>query len=381
MGEGTGVTLGSVNRLAFTLALALGALPAGAAVAALTGLGVVRGLGTLHIATAAALVTMLPVAGLWSLFGRTPPALAAALVVWPGLLLAGLPGYFPGEVPGAIGTGFAVFASPGGLEMSRSAARLGERVGEPVARAPQGSAPAPEAERKLPDCVPSAVPASGDQAALPYEGTGHSMAIPVQFGDVELPMLFDTGASVTTLNRESLARIGVRVPTDAPEITLRTANGERTARLVLVPRVWVGGLPVEGVTVGVCEECADDRTMGLLGLNVSSQFLVTVDTARKEVVFQSRDGSGDRLIDVSSWLRVSARATIFPDTRVEVEVTGDNAAPRAIAEAVVGVACGDDRFVARLTNVPPEGSATTTVNLPRGTDCTEYRVTLDSARW
>ncbi|MDP2312908.1 MAG: aspartyl protease family protein [Pseudomonadota bacterium] len=375
-----------MQRLALALALGVGALPAGAAVAALTGLGVMRGLGALHVGMAASLVTLLPIAGLWSLFGRSPPALAAALVVWPGLLLAGLPGYFPGEVPGAIGTGFSVFAAPGGRDLSRSAALLGERVAGPVGHAPQGSVPAPEAERAPQDCLPSAVLATGDQAALPYEGSGHSMAIPVQFGDVELPMLFDTGASVTTLNRASLARIGVKVPADAPEISLRTANGERTAKLVLVPRLWVGGLLVEGVTVGICEECADERTMGLLGLNVSSQFLVTVDTVRKEVVFQARESGsdhrvGDRVIDVSPWLRVQARATIYPDTRVEVEVTGESLAPRTIAEAVVGLACGEDRFVARLTNVPPEGSATTLVNLPRGTDCSAYRVTLDGARW
>ena len=181
--------------------------------------------------------------------------------------------------------------------------------------------------------------------------------------------------------RASLAKIGVRVPADAPEITLRTANGERTAKLVLVPDVWVGGLHVEGVTIGICEECSDERTKGLLGLNVSSQFLVTVDTVRKEVVFQARDGDGERLIDVSPWLRVSARATIYPDTRVEVEVTGDSLAPRPIDEAVVGLACGEDRFVARLTDIPPGGTATTVVNLPRGTDCASYKVTLDSARW
>ncbi|MDP2309142.1 MAG: retropepsin-like aspartic protease [Pseudomonadota bacterium] len=370
-----------MSRILLAVFLGLAVLPVGASVAALTGLGVMRGLGGLHVVLAATLVTLLPIAGLWSLFGRKPGGLVVAMLVWPILLLTGLPGYFPGEVPGAIGTGFSVFASPGGRDFSRSAALLGERVGEPMGHTLQGATPAPEAERAVPDCVPSAVPTTGDQAALPYEGSGHSMAIPVQFGDVELPMLFDTGASVTTLNRASLARIGIRVPSDAPEITLRTANGERTAKLVLVPRLWVGGLLVEGVTVGICEECADDRTMGLLGLNVSSQFLVTVDTLRKEVVFQARDALGDRLIDVSPWLRVQARATIYPDTRVEVEVTGENVAPRTITEAVVGLSCGDDRFLARLTNVPPEGSATTTVNLPRGTDCSAYKVTLDSARW
>lgn len=369
-----------MQRALLAVAILVGMLPAGAAVAALTGLGVLRGLAAIHVGAAAATITMLPVAGLWALFGRSPMAFAAALLIWPALLLVGLPGYFPGEVPGAMSTGFSVFAAAGGRDLALRAAAVGQSVGDRAAQAPAGKPQAPEAERAVPDCKPSAVPLAADQVALPYEGSGHSMVVPAQFGEVELSMLFDTGASLTTLNRDALRRIGVTVPADAPEITLRTANGSRTARLVVVPRVWVGGLPVDGVTVGVCEECADDHTSGLLGLNVSSQFLVTVDTARQEVVFQAREG-GERLIDVSPWLRVEARASIFPDTRVEVEVTGENAAPRPITEATVGISCGEDHFVARLQDVPARGRAAATLSLPRGTICEEYRVSLDGARW
>ncbi len=368
-------------RILINLAVLLGIVPAAAAVSAITGLGVVRGLTAFHVGLAAALLTLLPIAGLWTLFGRQRASLAAALYVWPALLLLGLPGYFPGEVAGAIGTGLAVFAAPGGREATASAARFGQKMASPVDQAPSGEPLPPLAERAGVECLPSPVATATDQVALPYEGSGHSMAIPVQFGDVELPMLFDTGASVTTLGRDSLRQIGITVPSDAPEITLRTANGERTAKLVMVPKVWVGGLLVEGVTIGICEECADSRTAGLLGLNVSSQFLVTVDTRRKEVVFQQRDGDSERLIDVAPWLKIQAQATVWPDTRVEVEVTGDNLASRRVAEAEVGITCGEDRFVARLMDVPANGVGETTVRLPRGTDCTRYSVSLDGARW
>lgn len=360
----------------------VGVLPAGAAVGALIGLGVVRDLPALQVGLAAALVTVLPIAGLWSLLGRQAWALVLAQWVWSALLLAGLPGFFPGEIPGAIGTGFAVLAAPAGPELTARAARLGERLATPVVAAPQGELPAPAAEKALPDCIPGvAVAATGDQVALPYEGQGHSLAIPVQFGDVEIPMLFDTGASVTTLDSATLRRLGISVPADAPEITLRTANGERTSKLVMVPKVWVGGLPVEGVTVGVCEECADDRTKGLLGLNVSSQFLVTVDTARREVVFQARDSAQDRLIDVAPWLAIQATATIYPDTRVEVRVTAENAAPRTVREAQVGVMCGEERYAVKLADIGPGERGEKVASLPRGTDCEDYRVALDHARW
>ena len=109
-----------------------------------------------------------------------------------------------------------------------------------------------------PDCPPVS-DRDGDEVALPYEGQGHSLAIPVQFKNAEISMLFDTGASVTTLDEATLHRLGVKVPSDAPELKLRTANGERSARLVQVPELWIGGMKVAPVTVGVCEECADDQ--------------------------------------------------------------------------------------------------------------------------
>ena len=356
-------------------------MPFATAVCALIGLGVIRNLAPLHVALAGALLPTLPIVGIWALGGRRPWAAVVGLWVWTAILLGGLPGYFPGEVPGAIASGMAVVAAPAGVSASRYAARFASRLAEPVARAPEGDVPAPEATRTAPVCPPAALAATGDQVALPYEGKGHSLAIPVLFGDVELQMLFDTGATVTTLGRADLRRIGVPLPSDAPQITLRTANGERTARLVLVPRIWVGGLEVDGVTVGVCEECVDDQTAGLLGLNVSGQFLVTLDTARKEVVFQVRDSAPDRVVDIAPWMDVRATATLFPDERVEVLVEAENRADRTVTEARVGIHCGPDSFEVKLTDIGAHDVGTSRTSLPRGTRCDTYKVSLDAAKW
>lgn len=367
---------------ALRTALIVLALPlVGAAFAALVGLGVVRGLTPVHVAFAAVAVTGLPITGLRQVLGARPWSTVAAMWAWPALLLIGLPGYFPGEVGGAIGTGLAVLAAPGGIDAAHQAAALARKVTDPVHVGPIGKSPPPEAKAVDEKCPPASTVVDGDQVALPYEGKGHSMVVPVDFGDVELPMLFDTGASVTTLDSASLRKIGVRVPADAPEITLHTANGERTAKIVVVDRLWIGGMPVDGVTVGVCEECADERTSGLLGLNVSGQFLVTVDTQRKEVVFQARTGTGDRLIDVSPWLHVQANARLYPDTRIEVDVDAQNRSARVVKSAEVGILCADQHFSATLTDVPAGGTGSTTVSLPRGSDCEHYKVSLDHARW
>lgn len=360
----------------------LGLVPATVAFAAVVGLGVAREVPTVVLAGAAVGLVGVPVAGLWSLFGRGPAAGIVALWAWSLGLLVGLPAFFPGEVPGAVADGFGTLGALGGRDAAATAARAGSMLAQPVAHAPVGRPPLVEAERAPTECPPAPVDlGSVDQVALPYEGQGHSLVIPVQFEDAELDMLFDTGATYTTLDRRSLARLGVEVPADAPVIEVRTANGPRTAQLVLVPRLWVGGLGVEGVTVGVCDECADDRTVGLLGLNVSGQFLVTVDTARKEVIFQVRPGSADRVVDVSPWLELRSTARLWADGRTEVEVHAQNHADRPVHEARVGIHCGDEHFVVRLADLPAGEARTETSALPRDVDCQSYRVTLDGARW
>lgn len=365
-------------RVLSAVLVLLGLVPSALALATFVGLGVFRSLPPGVVALAACAWVVLPIGGLVLAAGRRPWALGASMCLWPALLALVLPGYFPGELPDATSAGLGVLAALGGPEAAARAARLGRQLELPES---DGTPPLPEAERASVPCTPVAAALGADQVALPYEGQGHSMALPVQFGDTELPMLFDTGATVTTLSRKGLAGLGIRVPADAPEITLRTANGERKSRLVLIPRVWVGGLPVDGVTVGVCDECEDEKTAGLLGLNVSGQFLVTVDTQRKEVVFQGREGRQDRVVDIGPWLEVRANARVWPDERVEVEVTGRNRADRTVTEAEVGIHCGPDDFVARLRDIAPGAEVSTTARLPGGTDCDTYRVTLDHAWW
>lgn len=371
----------SVRRILLFLAALGGLVPLSIAAAALIGLGLVRSAAPGVVAMSTALLLGLPMLGIAATAGRGPGATVAALWVWPLALLMGLPSYFPGEVPDAIISGFATFGAPGGRDAAATLGLFGKSVAGAVDAFPQGKAPPPLAGPPELVCPPASIVTNGDQVALPYEGEGHSLTIPVQFGETEFPMLFDTGASLSTLSNKALRTLGIAVPADAPEVTLRTANGPRSARLVLVPQVWIGGFGVSGVTVGVCDECADHDTRGLLGLNVSGQFLVTLDTARKEVVLQQRPGSSDRLVDIGPWLDVEAKAAIYPDERVEVTVTGTNRATRTIATATVGVTCGDQTFVVTLADVGAGATRSEVASLPRGTVCDAYHVTLDGATW
>jgi predicted aspartyl protease len=372
-----------MSRSVAVVLLLLGFVPVGACLATWVGLGVMRGLPGPEIVGLAVAITGVPIAGIWALGGQQLSGLALGMWAWPALLLFAVPGYFPGELDDAMSTGLAVFASPAGTTAARASAdKLADKVAQLTSAAAglNGVPPPLEAQRAERECPPAMV-LGDDQVALPYEGQGHSMIIPVQFGESELPMLFDTGASFTTLDARTLKALGLRVAPDAPVVTLHTANGDRTARLVVALTVWVGGLPVEGVTIALCEECADDRVRGLLGLNVSGQFLVTIDTAGQQVLFQPRTGKPDRVADVQPWLDTRATVTLYTDGRAESEASATNRSNRRVEDAVVGVHCGKEHRTIELGPIGAGETVSAKARLPRDAACETYSVTLDHARW
>ena len=187
-------------------------------------------------------------------------------------------------------------------------------------------------------------------------------------------------SSVTTLNTATLDRLGVQIPPDAPEITLRTAGGPRVARLVLIERIWVGGFAVEGVTVSVCESCADAQPSGLLGLNVSGHFLVTVDQARNEIALAPRKNVTDQTANISPWLTVKGTATQWHDGRVEVKIHADNRSDRSVRDATVEMRC-EKSYQIPLGPIPAREETETQISLPLGTNCATYSLRLSKANW
>ena len=164
---------------------------------------------------------------------------------------------------------------------------------------------------KLETPIPSEplILAEEDLVAIPYEQTGGVFSVPItieQNGRAdELWMIFDTGATFSTINRETLEFLGLDISEEAPVVTLRTANGTTKAPLVMLNEVWMGGYWVGPLTVAICESCASSEIAGLLGLNVSSGFLLTLDPLNEEILIQPR---GRRRIvnELSHWVSLSS---------------------------------------------------------------------------
>jgi predicted aspartyl protease len=306
------------------------------------------------------------------------PILVGALAAWSLAMFLVLPLYFPGERRQAVATGLGVLGLSADQLPQRIAARLPD---EPAVAKPE------VAEAQLltvPAVPPPAAPLREDQIALPYEGEGRRMSVPVIFGnagrEVEVDMLFDTGATYTTLPRDVLARLGV-VPSDAdPAITLHTANGPRDTRVVLLDTVWLGDLAIPGLAIAVCDDCAGAEVSGLLGLNVAGGFNVSIDADRREVVF-TRRAKFDRKLDVKPFADLAATFTRFPGGRVEVEARIENQSRRRILGATTSVRCADHTWTVDLAEIAPDTTGTTTRKLPMHEACDQYEIALHEADW
>jgi hypothetical protein len=387
-------------------ALALGstAVTLFIALAALTGVGLDQNLPAFHSLVAAFSLVLLPAAGLSSLLRGGSLVVAAVIWVWTLGLLSALPAYFPEKREPATRIGLRMLSTPLGEERSEGVVRVGLQLlatlGEEQPR-PRRAEPLPERNDTPVETIAAASEERTEIAAPPnekrapnesrkttvigYEGAGNSMRIPVHvdgsdFGE-EFGMIFDTGATLTTLNLPSLELLDIPMPPDGPTVVLHTAAGTMEAHLALVDAIWLEDEVVEWVTVAVCESCSESGAAGLLGLNVSSHFRVSMDHDTRQIEFNARRGRRNRRLDVQPWLQLSATVSQWQDGRVEVEVNAANRARRGIDSTVVEVKCGEDRFTVRLDPILPHGETTTTASLPWGSDCTTFVIRPLSARW
>jgi clan AA aspartic protease (TIGR02281 family) len=302
---------------------------------------------------------------------------SAVLAGWAASLFVLLPLYFPGERREAVATGLGVL----GLGADGLPHALAQSLPEEPAMATPELA---EAEPVKAEELEPGPPIGDDQMALPYEGEGRRMSVPVHFSnggrDVDVDMMFDTGATYTTLSDAVLAKLGVTTSPKDPVIQLHTANGEREAHVVLLDRVWLGDLELDGVAIATCDDCAGPEVGGLLGLNVTGRFNIGIDGDRREVVF-TRRSSTDRKLDIKPFTDLDATFTRFPGGRVEVDVRLENQARRDIQQAVAMVRCGDAQWAVGLGKVLAGQRGETRQRLPEHPTCSEYEISLQRASW
>ncbi len=369
------------------------------AMTALVGAGMLRNGPVWLVALAAVALVVLPARALATSGkkegGASFLATGVSLLGWSLAALIAFPLYFPGERQAALSLGLAALEPFGQGHVDKAWAGpihdwlpAVDGTRKPPKPAALETTPKPPPVQKAP-AQPAAVPEpvaapEEDEVVLPTEGRSGSLRIPVTVEggrrSVDVTMIFDTGATLTTLNRSTLRKIGVSVPKDAPTMQVHTAAGPRETQVVMVDKVWVGGFEVEGVSVSVCDACANDDAVGLLGLNVSERFLVTVDGAREELVLSPRAGANNRGSDVAPWVKLDAEAARWPDGRTEVILEAENTSKRWIERLTVAIQCDQTRY-ADIRDIGPGQIGQVEVSIASGTNCASFQVSIDSSVW
>lgn len=110
---------------------------------------------------------------------------------------------------------------------------------------------------------------------------GNSLVVPLGLPGLRRDFLLDTGASFLSLSSPMAQHLGVTPSTQAPTLTLHTANGVIKARVGLLSSLQIGKFKLRHVAFVLCDACGEPQqnVVGLLGLNVLRRFLVTIDQA------------------------------------------------------------------------------------------------------
>jgi hypothetical protein len=149
---------------------------------------------------------------------------------------------------------------------------------------------------------------------LADEGTAIFVDVQLEGHDgkhIELPYLFDTGASFTTISTEIAGKLGIAIPEDAPILTFNTASGRRESRMVYLPALRVGQVRVEGLLVSVCDGCVNEGHAGLLGQNVMRRFLANIDFQNGRMLLAPRihQGRPNRAYDIEPVVEMKVEGT------------------------------------------------------------------------
>ncbi len=235
---------------------------------------------------------------------------------------------------------------------------------------------------------------SREGVSVEFDPNGTGITIPATLrgpsGEKTVEYLFDTGATFTTITPALAEELGVDVRPDAPTQAFNTAKGPAKTPMVYLDALTLGDVTIRGVLVAVCEECSSTRTAGLLGLNVTRNFVVEMDYQRQNMHLDPRHfkDSGNRAFDIRHILELRLVGTpeVFQgyiSWTLEVE----NLSHRDVYDVVPRVDFTTDTtlFGSQIPHIPAKSSAR---SLLRGRVFgegkrpeVEYVLSLEQGRW
>ena len=359
--------------------MGIAALPVAAIALWWTATLAVAGGSSLPIAILVAfvLIVVAPLAAaLWRSSGRVAAGMRGlpwALLPWSGTAVALLVLVAPGVLGEALREHGWVFASS-----AAGPDHYGTRVASMLSTATADAiAPEDGVEARAGKVVEVTAPADAILVDVTVEGPA---------GAAALTYLWDTGASHTTLSRETAAKIGLQIPEDAPVVTLETAAGKRDAPLVVLPAIVIEGQRVEGISASICDACAEGRKSSLVGLNAMRAFesRLAGPTNTLELRPVSHASAADRTSDIARFVEMDLLGEpLVVSGHVHWRVKLTNRSPRVIERVVPQVVFNDGPTLlgSAIERIEPGAEAIALVKGAVGQGDTRFVIELQHARW
>ena len=229
-----------------------------------------------------------------------------------------------------------------------------------------------------------------EEVQVSFEKKGSAVVVPVRLwgpgGEAEVKMIFDTGATITTVNRATLDRLGLVLDSSAPSIQSHTANGVVVRQLGIIEGAALGRARVpRGLTVSLCDVCAKGEVVGLLGLNFSRNFLVTMDHVAGRIVLKPKVPPPDHTYDAQHFVRLENARGIWRGATFTVDLLVHNMASRALrnleVSATVDGAGGAGVLRGKLAGVPARGTRPLHMSGKLPSRGRSFKLKLEKAIW
>ncbi|MBU1241469.1 retroviral-like aspartic protease family protein [Myxococcota bacterium] len=123
---------------------------------------------------------------------------------------------------------------------------------------------------------------------------------------VDVRFILDTGASVTTISSALASSLGLAPGPGGASVEVQTASGVTRYPLVTLDRITLGGgYTVGPLTAAICDPCSSKNTQGLLGLNFTSHFHLSINSKEAVVKLKKRSGWIDQREEIEPFVVVS----------------------------------------------------------------------------
>ena len=232
--------------------------------------------------------------------------------------------------------------------------------------------------------------ATPGEVRVSFKKKGSAIIVPVKLsgadGEVTVKMLFDTGATITTIDTATLRRLGLAVGPGDPVVESHTAAGPVRRHITVIDGADLGGAVVDnGLAVAVCDPCAQRDVIGLLGLNFSRHFLVTVDHEGGALVLQKKRLDLGRLHDIRHFVELEHARGMWRGPLLRVTLVVKNRSARGLRKVkVAAVVTSGDRsgqITKTLDKVPARGQVSMSISGFPKVKGSKFLVKLLYAEW